>query len=352
MSVPVFDGHNDTLLNLYMNYDASAEQFFQEINGGHIDYSRAQKAGLRGGFFAIFPPPYAGLSVPDPEDYLMEEGYDVPLPEEVDAEACKRVTDHMIDLLYRMESSSNHNFKVVTNFDRLRETFAHNQLAAVLHFEGAEAINPDLSNLENYYQKGLRSLGLVWSRPNAFAQGVPYRYPSTGDIGPGLTKAGKSLVKKCNQLGIMLDTSHLNEKGFWDVVSVSDAPIVATHSNSYSLCPISRNLTDEQLNAIRASQGVVGVTYSVNMLRSDGKMNRDTSLQEIVRHIRYIVDLIGVEHVALGSDFDGTTLPNELKDVTGVPKVVDLLRKEGFTLEEVHKIASQNWMSVLKKTWK
>ncbi|GGF16411.1 membrane dipeptidase [Halobacillus andaensis] len=352
MSVPVFDGHNDTLLNLYMNHEASAEHFFQEVKGGHIDYSRAQKAGLRAGFFAVFPPPYASLSVPNPEDYLTKEGYDVPLPEKVDSEACKRVTDHMIDLLYRVEASSKQKVQVVTNFKSLRETFEHNQLAAVLHFEGAEAIDPDLSNLEDYYQKGLRSLGLVWSRPNAFAQGVPYRYPSTGDIGPGLTKAGKALVKKCNELGIMLDTSHLNEKGYWDVVSVSDDPIVATHSNAYALCPISRNLTDEQLNAIRASKGVVGVTYSVNMLRSDGKMNRDTPLQEIVRHIRYIADLIGVEHVALGSDFDGTTLPNELKDVTGVPKVVDVLREEGFTDEEVHKIASQNWLRVLKETWK
>ncbi|MCP3026801.1 dipeptidase [Halobacillus sp. A5] len=352
MTQSFFDGHNDTLLNIYMNYNSDSDIFFQRVSKGHIDFQRAVQAGMLGGFFAVFPPPHSGLSLPNPEDYLTTDGYDVPLPETVDTEACRKVTDEMTDLLYQIEASSNHKFRIVKNIFELRKAIQHNKMAAILHFEGAEAIKPDLSNLENYYRMGLRSLGLVWSRPNAFAQGVPYRYPSTGDIGPGLSQEGRALVRKCNELGIMLDTSHLNEKGFWDVIELSTAPVTATHSNAYTLCPISRNLTDEQLQAIAKSNGVVGVTYSVNMTRSDGKMNRDTAIQEVVSHIRYIADLIGAEHVSLGSDFDGTTLPNELMDVSYVPKLMDTLLKNGFSEKEVEQIAFSNWLRVLEDTWK
>ncbi|WP_101843370.1 dipeptidase [Halobacillus sp. Marseille-P3879] len=352
MKFSFFDGHNDTLLNLYNNHKNDAESFFNTLSGGHIDYERAVNSGMEGGFFAIFPPPYTSLSLPDPEKFLTPEGYDVPLPEAVDPEACRKVTDEMIDLLYQIETNSNHRFKVVKDSNELEKTVQNGQMAAVLHFEGAEVISPDLSNLEYYYEKGLRSLGLVWSRPNAFAQGVPYRYPSTGDIGPGLSEQGIALVKKSNQFGIMLDTSHLNEKGFWDVVAHSNAPIVATHSNAYALSPISRNLTDEQLKAIGDSNGVAGVTYSVNMLRKDGKMIQETPIGEVVSHIRYIVQLIGAEHVALGSDFDGTTLPNEINDVTDVPKLIEALEKDGFTNDEIERICFRNWHRVLADTWK
>ena len=110
-------------------------------------------------------------------------------------------------------------------------------LAAVLHIEGAEAIDPELEALEVFYAAGLRSLGPVWSRPNVFGHGVPFRFPSSPDTGPGLTDAGKELVRACNRLRIMLDLTHLNEAGFWDVAALTDAPLVATHSNVHALCP-------------------------------------------------------------------------------------------------------------------
>ncbi|MFC7062690.1 dipeptidase [Halobacillus seohaensis] len=352
MTYPILDGHNDTLLNFHMKDSGKGRSFFEESSIGHIDYPRAKKGGFSGGFFAIFPPPNASLSVPKPEHYLTEDGYDIPLPEAANPEACYKVTNEMMQLLYQIEADSKGCFSVVKNIPDLKKALENKQMAAILHFEGAEVIDPDIKNLVDFYNQGLRSLGLVWSRPNAFAQGVPYRYPSTPDIGPGLTLAGKELVEKCNELGIMLDTSHLNEKGFWDVVEYSNAPIVATHSNAHTLCPISRNLTDKQLDAIAHTDGVVGVTYSVNMLRPDGKMNKDTSLDDIVRHIRYITDQIGVEHVALGSDFDGTTLPNDMKDVTGVPKVIKLLEEDGFSMSDLKKITHENWIRVLTDTWK
>src|SRR5690606_27946292 len=139
----------------------------------------------------------------------------------------------------------------------VRACMQQGALAAVLHVEGAEAIDADLYMLDVLHLAGLRSLGPVWSRPDVFGLGVPFRFPASPDIGPGLTEAGRALVRACNRLRILIDLSHLNEAGFWDVARLSDAPLVATHSNAHALCAASRNLTDRQLDAIRESGGVV-----------------------------------------------------------------------------------------------
>jgi membrane dipeptidase len=182
------------------------------------------------------------------------------------------------------------------------DDFREGQVTAIVHMEGAEPLAPDLSDLERWYERGLRSVGLVWSRPNAFAEGVPFRFPSTPDTGAGLTDAGRELVRACNRLGILVDLSHLNEAGFWDVQGISDAPLVATHSNAHALCPASRNLTDPQLDAIRDSGGVVGVNFAAGFLREDGHHDAATPIAEILRHIDYLVARMGIDHVAFGSD--------------------------------------------------
>ena len=148
-------------------------------------------------------------------------------------------------------------------------------------------------------------MGLVWSRPNAFAHGVPFEFPASPDTGPGLTPAGVELVHACNRLGILVDLSHLNEKGFWDVARTSDAPLVATHSNAHALCASTRNLTDAQLDAIARTGGVVGVNFACGFLCEDGSNDDDTPMSEIVRHVDYLVERMGIDHVAFGSDFDG-----------------------------------------------
>src|SRR5207245_2402126 len=155
--------------------------------------------------------------------------------------------------------------------------------------EGAEAIDPQLNALDVFHRAGLRSLGLVWSRPNAFAEGVPFRFPSSPDTGPGLTAAGRDLVRECNRKGILIDLSHLNERGFWDVAELSDAPLVATHSNAHAVTPCTRNLTDKQLDAIKESGGIVGLNFGVNDLREDGKNDPDTPLNIVMRHLNYLV---------------------------------------------------------------
>ena len=218
--------------------------------------------------------------------------------------------------------------------------------------EGAEPIAPDLSNLESWYDRGLRSIGLVWSRPNAFAEGVPFRFPSLPDTGPGLTEAGRELVRACNRLGILVDLSHLNEQGFWDVAGLSAAPLVATHSNAHALCPSTRNLTDKQLDAIKESDGMVGLNFHVGFLRADGADNADTPLDVMAQQLDYLVERVGIDRVGFGSDFDGATMPQEIGDVAGLPKLIEALRESGYDDAALRKITHENWVRVLRKTWR
>ena len=234
----------------------------------------------------------------------------------------------------------------------LEDCLKQGTLAIVLHYEGADSIDTDLNALYVYYSAGLRALGFSWSRVNAFAHGVPYWFPHSPDIGPGLTDAGKKLVQACNELGIVIDVSHLNERGFWDIEALSDAPLVATHSGVHALCATTRNLTDKQLDAIKASGGIVGVNFHVAFLRKDGRLNDNTPLMEIIRHIDYIVERIGIDHVAFGSDFDGANMPKELGDASGLPKLLAALRERGYDDAALEKITHKNWVRIFKNTWK
>lgn len=225
-------------------------------------------------------------------------------------------------------------------------------LAAILHFEGAENLGPDPGALEDLYEMGLRSLGLVWSRPNAYAHGVPFRFPASPDTGPGLTDAGRDLVRECNRLGVLVDLSHLNERGFWDAAALSDKPLVATHSNAHALCPSTRNLTDRQLDAIRDSDGMVGVNFAVAFLREDGREPVDTSLETVVCHVDHLVERLGMERVGFGSDFDGARVPREIGDASGLPKLLGALRDRGYGDGEIRKPAHENWGRVLRRTWR
>ena len=180
-------------------------------------------------------------------------------------------------------------------------------------------------------------------------QGCRSGFPSSPDTGPGLTDAGRELVRACNRLGILIDLSHLNEAGFWDVAALSDAPLVATHSNAHALCAASRNLTDAQLDAIRDSGGVVGVNFAITFLREDGLLVADTPITEIVRHIDYFAERMGIDHVAFGSDFDGAEVPEELGGAAGLPKLVAALRDSGYDDDALAKITHGNWLRVLER---
>jgi membrane dipeptidase len=351
--LPIFVGHNDTLLSLYLPERGEGRSFFTRSITGHIDFPRAREGGMAGGFFAIFVPPDPLLQ-PTRRDKVIKTGtgYEVPLASAIDQAYAQRVTMSMMASLFNIEHESDGQVKVVRSVGDLTICLQEEIFAAILHFEGAEAIDPGLDALEIFYQAGLRSLGIVWSRPNVFAHGVPFGFPRSPDTGPGLTAAGRELVRVSNRLGIMLDLSHLNEQGFWDVANLSDAPLVATHSNAHMLCPTTRNLTDKQLDAIKTSQGIVGLNFAVTDLRDDGWNDADTPLEVMVRHIDYLVEHLGIDCVGLGTDFDGATIPQEIGDVTGLPKLINALRESGYDDGALRKLAYENWVRVLAKTWK
>jgi membrane dipeptidase len=150
----------------------------------------------------------------------------------------------------------------------------------------------------------------------------------------------------------MIDVSHLNEQGFWDVAKLSSAPLVATHACAHAICPSTRNLTDRQLDAIRESDGIVGVNFSVSDVRPDARRNEDTPLHLLMRHFHYLVDRIGIDRVAIGSDFDGATIPVAIKDASGLPNLIEALRGSGFDDSAIRRISLENWMRVFRLTWR
>lgn len=347
--VPVVDGHNDVLARV-AGLDGEAIDFLERNETGHLDLVRAQDAGLAAGFFAVF--------VPSPEEH--DDGPDLepdppsgqPYAPSIDRGYAVPIAKAMTDALFELERRSEGRVCVVRSSEDLAAAVRGEFLGAILHFEGAEPIDTALSDLGDLYDRGLRSLGIVWSRANAFAHGVPFGFASSPDIGPGLSAAGRELVRECNSLGILVDLSHLNEQGFWDVARLSDRPLVASHSNAHALCASTRNLTDRQLDAIGESGGLVGLNFAVKFLRPDGRGDEATPVGEIARHARYIAERIGVEHVALGSDFDGARIPVDLGGVAGLPLVLDALVQTGFQPGEIDLIAHGNWMRVLEQTWK
>ena len=344
----VFDGHNDTLLSLPGREPGTARSFFERSERGHIDLPRAKAGGLGGGFFAVFVP---SRRPDDPAEAAAarEAGQFPPTPTYDEATpVAMRMSAH----LFHLEEQSSGQLRIVRTADQLADSLAHHQFCAIFHFEGAEAIDPELNALEVYYHAGLRSLGPVWSRPNAFAQGVPFKFGSTPDTGPGLTEAGKRLVRECNRLGIMLDLSHLNEQGFWDVAGTTEAPLVATHSNAWGISPSPRNLTDKQLAAIRESDGMVGVNFNVGFLTDDGNNDSTMPLEQMVRHFDYLVEHLGIDRVGFGSDFDGATMPQDLSDASKLPNIMRALRDRGYDDAALRKLAHENWIRVLRRTWK
>jgi len=327
----VFDGHNDTLTR------EDADDFATGREGGHIDLPRARQGGLGGGIFAAF--------TPTPGDHWVAGEPAAPIGQELAAAQVLRT----IGRLLKLEREGHVAIaRRPGDLDAAREA---GTLAAVAHIEGAEAVDPALLALDVLHAAGLRSLGPVWSRPNAFAHGVPFAYPRSPDTGPGLTPAGTRLVRRCAELGIAVDLSHLNEQGFWDVAKLDLAPLIASHSGAHAICPASRNLTDAQLDAIGASGGLVGVVYAVHFIRPDGAEATDTPLEAIAAHVCHVADRIGVEHVALGSDFDGATVPVDLGDVAGLPRLLDALAADGFGDADLRAIAWENWRRVLERAW-
>jgi len=305
MALPVFDGHNDVLLEERSFADAS--------EAGHLDRARAREGGFAGGFFAIFTP-HPGGYAPDGEP-------EPPVEHELAIGHTFRAMRKLLDL----ERAGV--LRIAREPDDL---VLGGDVVAVMHIEGAEAVDAELELLPALHAFGLRSLGITWSRPNAFGHGV-------GDD-RGLTAAGRALVRACEELGILVDLSHLSERGFWDVAEMTQRPLVVTHACAAALVDHPRNLADAQLDAVRDSGGVVGICFHHEFA---GPRRTD-----IARHIDYVATRIGPQHVALGSDFDGAEMPEGLRGAQDLPLVLDDL---GWGEPELRLLASENFLRVLRQ---
>ena len=346
---PVFDGHNDVLLRLKMRSTDPVAAFIEGSHAGQLDLPRMLSGGFGGGLFAVFVPSRerghgAGAR-------MQGVTYDVPLPPAIEQSQALPDVFAMVSLLLRMEAASEGRLRICRSAADIRKAMSAGAVAAVLHFEGAEAIDPDFRALDVFHAAGLRSLGPVWSRPTLYAEGVPFRFPSTPDIGDGLTEAGRRLVKACNERRIAIDLSHMNEKGFWDVARLSDAPLIASHSNAHAICPHARNLTDDQMRAIGDSGGIAGLNFATSFLREDGQRGTDVDIEIMLRHLDHMIEVMGVEHVGLGSDFDGAEVPGDIGDCTGLSTLQAAMRRHGYDDETLRRISHGNWLRVLETVW-
>lgn len=340
--VPVFDGHNDTILRLELAHRQGLQLDFA---GGapklHIDLPRAQQSGFAGGLFAMFAPSRV---------LGFDEEYDVEDPSNFAAVHQSTALTFTMALFARMRRLAHElpdQVSICGNSTEVRAAMAANRIAMVPHIEGAECIDAEFHALEVLHAAGLRSLGLVWSRPNIFGHGAPMARQPQLEPGKGLTDLGRELVRECERCGILVDLSHLSEAGFWDVAEIAHRPLVASHSNVHAISPSARNLTDRQLSAIRESGGLVGLNFHVGFLREDCRLQQDTPIAEMIRHLDHMLQLLGEDGVALGSDFDGCFLPQEIADVTGLPKLLTAMRQTGYGDQLIEKICHGNWLRAL-----
>ncbi|NDV00978.1 dipeptidase [Pseudoroseicyclus tamaricis] len=342
---PVFDGHNDLLLKLQMG--RSTPRRVRDGGGGtQVDLPKAMAGGFGGGMFALFAPdPAERMDV----SRMAGESYDLPLPGIMDEGTALKTIVAQVALFRELAGMGV--LLPCTSAAGIEAALPGPAMAAVLHLEGADCIDAEFRALHVLHALGLRSMGLVWSRKTRWAEGVPFRFPSTGDTGPGLTEEGRALVREAGRLRIALDLSHLNEAGCDDVAKITGAPLIASHSNAHALCPHARNLTDRQLDQIAETGGLVGLNFARAFLSEDGQMGADVALTTMIRHLDHLLERLGEGGVALGSDFDGAAVPREIGDVSGLPALVGAMRQAGYGEELIAKICHGNWVDVLRRTW-
>jgi membrane dipeptidase len=221
----------------------------------------------------------------------------------------------------------------------IQEAIQQGKAAALLSLENGLALQGELSSLRIFYKLGVRSVCLTWNGKNEIADGVK----STSD--DGLTLFGRSLVREMNSLGMVVDVSHISKNGFWDVLSESKSPIIASHSNAISICSNIRNLDDEQISAIHKSGGVIGINLYPYFLTNTNK----AALSDVIKHIEHIATVGGIDCIGLGTDFDGIECtPSDLRGVEELYRIFEELYRLNYSENDIEKIAGQNFLRVLK----
>lgn len=323
-SAIVVDTHCDTLLRVLGRSQAYGQKpapyrLRDRHTEGHIDLPRLQDGGVDVQFFAAYIEP---IYKPD--------------------RSLKR-TLQIFDAFFTELAANEDQMMLVQSSADIAKAQAAGKIAAVMAIEGGEALEGDLGVLRVLHRLGLRAVGLTWNERNNIADGV-------GDCrsGGGLSEFGASLIAEMNRLGILVDVSHLSDPGFWDVISLSKQPIIASHSNARAVCNHRRNLTDDQIKALAKNGGVMGMNFCAAFVREDGQ----PSLDDLLNHIDHIVQLVGPEHVGLGSDFDGiSAAPEGLSDASKMPLITEGLVKRGYSDQQIRLILGENYLRVFRQVW-
>ena len=339
MDTLIFDGHNDALSRLWGGMVDPVAEFAKP--SGHVNVPNCREGGMKAGFFAIYSP--MNRSVFDFANFDPAL-FDMPMPPMMDEGLALTSAVGQAAIARALHAAGQ--IEIVTDGPALARAFVADPIACILHLEGADCIGPDLLALEALHALGLRSLGLVWSRPTIFGDGVPFGFGRDGDTGPGLTDDGKRLVNRCRDLGIVVDTSHLTMKGFWDVAEAG-VPLVATHSNACAVVNTTRNLTDAQLGAIGETGGIAGLNFGTIFLTAEAWKTGKAPLDACIKHLAHMVEVAGEDHVALGSDFDGAPLPDGMNSAADLPKLVQAMHDAGFGQTLIAKITHENWLAHL-----
>lgn len=321
----VVDAHNDTMMKVIDPQTGLPKINIGEETNFQIDISKAQVGGLDVAYFAAF------------SDY---EGSDYTSTTKANSKVLA-----ILNALYWTVKNNSDTITIATSVREIKEAILDRKIVAVLTIEGAYALEERnaIELLNQYYDLGVRAVGYVWNSPNALGAGT------TGSINMGLTELGYEVTKEMNRLGIIIDVSHMNEKTFWDVIKASEAPIIASHSCVYSLRNHVRNLTDEQIIALAGIGGVINLNYWREIL---GDTKDGIDIKKLIDHIDYVVDLVGIDYVGLGSDFDGATMPDDIQSAEDLPNITLELIKRGYSKSDIEKILGLNNLRVMEEVQK
>lgn len=317
------DMHCDTLMKLLNDEKLSLKDGALEIN-----LNRLKEADSMVQFFACYT-------------NLMEYGY----PNVESYDIAYETVMRMISRLEGEIAKNPNEIALAGNYAEIMKNDKNGKMSAFLTVEEGGILNGDISRLDALYQRGIRLITLTWNYEN------PLGFPNSNDpeiMGKGLKPFGIEVVQRMNELGMIVDVSHLSDGGFWDVIKYSRSPIVASHSCVRELCGQSRNMTKEMLKALGENGGVCGLNFHGGFLNEDGK----ATVEDMAEHLHYIADYAGMEAVALGSDFDGGIFGNELEHMGMIPKLYEALRGKHFSEEQIEKIFYKNALRVIKETVK
>ena len=322
------DMHCDTLMGAYNNPG------FPLLNNEKtmVDFTRMKQGGQMAQFFAMFllPPgaeKYLGLGKPvDDEDYIAQL-----------SSALKRNVEENSDII-----------AMATNADEMLANWEKGKMSAILTIEDGRCINGDLNKIQKYYDMGVRAISLTWNFPNCIG------FPNSKDpdvMRKGLTDFGKDAIARMQELGILVDVSHLSDGGFMDVAQLATKPFVATHSNCRKLSPHQRNMTDNMIRILADKGGVSGLNFGPEFLDED-ITSKDSTAKLIVKHIQHFINVGGVECVGLGSDFDGVGGNLEVGSSDKVPMLWNLMHDEGISYDVIEKVAYKNVLRVMQDAMK